>query len=61
MEDIEDIIIPKKDLRGTTSVFEPESKPILKSYVINLSELVNDETEFKKVNCNMNKKYSIYV
>jgi len=59
MEDIEDIIIPKKDLRGATSVFEPEFKPILKSYVINLSELVNDETEFKKVNCNMNKKYSI--
>jgi len=59
MQDIEDIKIENKDLRGTTTIFDPESKPILKSYVINLSELVNDETDFKKVNCNMNKKYSI--
>ena len=56
MKDIEDI---KIDLRGTTSIFDPESKPILKSYVINLSKIVNEETNFKIVNSNMTKKYSM--
>lgn len=56
MKDIEDI---KIDLRGTPSIFDPESKPILKSYVINLSKIVNEETNFKIVNSNMTKKYSM--